>query len=210
MKNISFLSCALLLFTSCASGEMKYTPPETHTIINEVVLSKSFNDVWDKLVGALSNDGFTIDSISKDSGLIVASKKLDPPTYYADCGSWRGYFKNMRGSNSYYFQGADSANFTSMSGSLVVKTSKTSNLTSRSNIFLKKVDSKKTSIQVNSTYKLTMDILSSAYIYPQGDTYLKDTGVIDWNTKEEGKIEKGETKCLSNGNLEKRIIEFIE
>ncbi len=210
MENSLVIMSALVL-SSCASHSLNYNPPTEREATTSKVVNKPFKSVWEQLVEGLAQKNYVIDSVNKDSGLIVASKKLNPPSAYADCGKWDGHFKNMRADEKYNFYGADSANYMIKNGDVYVAINRTSNLGSKSNIFVKKVDEKKTSVSVNSQYNLKFDISSSAYVYPQGQVYGRDNLNMDWTTGEKGRFGgNNKTECVSNFSLEDGILEMAK
>jgi hypothetical protein len=139
-----------IFLSSCASHSLNYNPPKERETTTSKVVNKQFKSVWDQLIEGLAQKNYVIDSVNKDSGLIVVSKKLNPPSTYADCGKWDGHFKNMRADEKYNFDGADSANYMINNDGVYFAINRTANLNSKSNIFVKKVDEKKTLISVNS------------------------------------------------------------
>lgn len=210
MKNSLVIMSALIL-SSCASHSLNYNPPTERESKTSKIVNKPFKSVWEQLVEGLAQKNYVIDSVNKDSGLIVASKKLNPPSAYADCGKWDGHFKNMRADEKYNFYGADSANYMIKNGDVYVAINRTSNLGSKSNIFVKKVDEKKTSVSVNSQYNLKFDISSSAYVYPQGQVYGRDNLNMDWTSGEKGRFGgNNKTECVSNFTLEDGILEMAK
>lgn len=207
MKSLG-LSLLTLILASCASGKFTYTKPIEHKIENTKEVNKSFNSSWSELLKKLADNGFTIDSASKDSGLIVASKKLTPPEMYADCGIIESSFKNMRGEFSSILAGAQSGRYVKKNGDIWVNTDKTTNLLSKINILLKG-DAKKSSIQANVNFTLKSDYVSSYYVYPQGNRYEKSHNEVIWNTGETGVMQNASTICVSNSYLEKSIINLL-
>lgn len=200
LLSVGFLS-------ACASHQLNYSPPKEHQVSTTKTVSKSFKKMWEQLVEGLAQNNFVIDSVNKDSGLIVASKKLNPPSGFADCGMWDGYFKNARVNESYLFSGADSANYMSKNGDLFTVVNRTATLNSKSNIFVKKVDENKTSITVNSQFTLKFDVNTKTYVYPQGDVYGRDTLTTEWTSQDRGRIDKGgRTECVSNYSLESSVL----
>lgn len=191
--------------SACVSQQLNYTPPKTHQGVTTRTVDMSFRKIWGKLVEGLAKNDFTIDSVNKDSGLIVVSKKLNPPSSFADCGMWDGYFKNLRTNQSYLFSGADSANYVAKFGDTYAAVNKTATLNSKSNIFVKKLTTGKTSISVSSQFSLKFDMNTKAYVYP-GWVYGQGTLTTEWTSQDRGKIDKGHTECVSNFSLENSIL----
>ncbi len=212
-KKMKFLLTIVLglILSSCASHNIKYSPPTNKQGVTTKTTQTSFKKTWEQLVEGLAGQNFVIDSVNKDSGLIVASKKLNPPSSFADCGNWNGYFKNQRVDEKYDFKGADSATYVVKSGDYYTRVNRTANLNSKSNIFVKIIDQSKTSITVNSQFNLKFDINTSTYIYPQGDVYNKDTLVTEWASLDRGQVDKGgQTQCVSNYNIESSILNLAK
>lgn len=210
MKNVLILMLAFIL-SSCASHSLNYHKPEDRDGVTTKLISKSFKDAWVLIVEGLAKKNFTIDSLNKESGLIVVSKKLNPPSTYADCGKWDGYFKNLRSNEKYNFQGADSANYMTKEGDVYWAVNRTATLTSKSNIFLKKVENSKTSVSVNTQYKLTFNFNSSANIYPQGRVYDNADLNMEWTSGERGRLgPESQTECVSSFTLESSILDMAK
>ena len=200
-----------MVLTSCASHSLNYQQPTEREATSSRVVNKPFKSVWEQLVEGLAQKNYVIDSVNKDSGLIVASKKLNPPSAFADCGKWDGHFKNMRVDEKYNFQGSDSANYMVKNGDVFIAVNRTATLNSKSNIFVKKVDTNKTSISVNSQFNLKFDISTSAYVYPQGQVYGKDNLNMDWTSGETGLFGgTNKTECVSTFNLEGSILDLAK
>lgn len=208
MKNVLMI-CSVLLLASCASHSLNYHAPTERDASTSKIVNKPFKKVWEKVVEGLAQKNFVIDSVNKDSGLIVVSRKLNPPSLYADCGKWDGHFKNMRVDEKYNFQGADSANYMMKNGDAYTAINRASSLNSKSNIFVKKLDEKKTNIQVNSQYNLRFDLKMTTYVYPQGQVYGRDNLTMDWTSQEKGRFGgNNKTECVSNFALEDSILEL--
>lgn len=202
----------VITLSSCASHSLNYkepVKPATFEIQRDYQLS--FASVWEKLVEGLAKKNFIIDSVNKDSGLIVASRKVEPPSSFVDCGHWDGNFKNMRVDEKYDFKGADSANYMTKNGDVFVAINRISTLNTKSNIFVKKIDAKKTTVSVSVSYVLNFAIKSSAYVYPQGQVYGSDFLKAEWNSTEQGSLGgNNKTRCYSNFQLEKDILDLVK
>lgn len=206
---VLLLSTIAWALSACASHSLKYQPPMDNQASTSKVANKSFQKTWEQLVEGLAQNNFVIDSVNKDSGLIVASKKLNPPSSFADCGKWAGHFKNARVDEKYNFEGADSANYVSKMGEVFTAVSRTNTLGSTSNIFVKKVEENKTSISVNSQFSLKMDLNMKSYVYPKGDVYGQDTANVEWTSQDRGRVDKaGQTQCVSKFTLEGSILDL--
>jgi hypothetical protein len=177
----------------------KYVPPETNvnqTIAKDsVIISKSEEEVWDKILKEITKSFFVINNIEKDSGFINLSYTGDA-SKYVDC----GYYTNTQKQRYYLTQPSKSI----YSGSYRIN-SIDSNLQGRINILVQDIESNKTSVTVNTRYIVT--ISSSMYETMYGG-YINDTVVTNFDTGQFGSS-KG-IKCISHGLIEKEILSILE
>lgn len=205
------LLALILVLSSCSSAKLDYVKPQNHQIESSRKYSKTFKDVWNLLIEGLTKNNYSMDSVNKDSGLIVVSKKLKPPTLYADCGYFEGFYKNANGEQKYFFSGVESANYVIQhpkNKDIYVNVNKTTDLNSKVNILVKKTN-KEIEVQVNTLYSLSIDLNQSAYVYPQGNMYWKETRPLNWSTDSRGTSSELRTECISNSYLEKEILNLI-
>ena len=68
---------SLLLFIATLSSCSTYKPPRDHNVMNERLISVSYEDCWKKSIQWLSDKEIQIKNTDKSNGLIVAEGKLD-------------------------------------------------------------------------------------------------------------------------------------
>jgi hypothetical protein len=200
----------LVFLSACATQKMEYRPPIKKEYSTVKTINKSFDKVWASLVGKLSTENYTIESVEKNSGLIIISRKMDPPSKYADCGHWEGFYKNLDVNNQYSYAGADSGGYVFLVGlaKVPVVFERETSLKTRSNIYVKKVKSNKTIITVGTHYVLT---LKPSYVYYTGKRDEAPEQTVEWTTNEKGVLGKGNlTECYSNYVIERNVLALAE
>lgn len=76
-----FLTFCMLI--SCES----YQPPNKYTFDNYREFSKSYDEVWQKIINWFGKNGIPIKNLDKSSGFIASEHNLNTGTiYYMDCG----------------------------------------------------------------------------------------------------------------------------
>ena len=160
-----FLLTAMLLVTGCVSvtpSVVSYEPPTQHTVQNSTITPIEFNQVWDTMVGKLSETFFVINNIDKESRLLNISFTASDAKLYADCGRsrWVGTYNGTTNYESY--QTADDAQY-ELYGKwgpyrnfpAVSQVNRRTDLEGRTNIYIAPV-SGGTEVRVNSIYVWTV------------------------------------------------------
>jgi hypothetical protein len=94
-----------LLFISCLSGKVDYSPPSQYPLKEKsVVIEKPKDVVWKTIMANVSNSFFVINNLDKESGFINISY-TGPPCNYVDCGWINSEVKNAKGLRTYSFAG---------------------------------------------------------------------------------------------------------
>ncbi|PCJ62707.1 MAG: hypothetical protein COA73_06110 [Candidatus Hydrogenedentota bacterium] len=99
--------CATTPALSFASNEK----PKPEEIQNSRIVDKSFDDVWDKLVGNLATQFYVINNIDKESRLINVSFSTDTPENYVTGGVTRRELKGKEGTTEFTYDPAAKATF---------------------------------------------------------------------------------------------------
>jgi hypothetical protein len=204
IRPILVIALALHL-VGCATSTANYTPPNVPTVKNSKTVAKPFDSVWDALVKELSSDFFVINNIDKNSRLINISFTSQKPSDFVDCGISTRTFKNARGEQTYNYQTADSATFTTTNQQgHAFNFRRHARLEGRANIYVAP-EEVGTLITVNTKYVLTVVVNGTSL---DGRPTGTETHVFDPSTKQS--FSNGQVTCTALGNLEKRILNLVQ
>lgn len=196
-----------ITFSGCAKSSLTYTPPfNTKKTTTTKIINKEYNKAWDELINKLTDNSFVINNIDKESGFINLSFSTQNPYSYANCGSWEGYFKNLRGESTYEFLGTENARFTTLAGTTMINVESTKSLSGRINILLQKIENKKLKIKVNVKYILNGTNKNMIPYPPQ--TYYENW-TVSFSSLQKGQVQIGKTQCRTNGVLETTLLSYI-
>jgi len=213
MRSLRIVVIVMLLFVAeGCGGRVNYIPPsgaipqERSTYINA-----SKDQVWKKIIPALSNSFFVINNLDKDSGLINVSYSGDPEKY-VDCGYVESYVKNFRGERKYFFPASKAHQIYEVMDTkrgALYRVDRKMNLDGRINIVIEEVGPERCKLSVNVKYVLTrsstirssngpVDNLSDAISFTSGQKAQFPVGGG-----------RGGTQCQPTGKLEKEILEIL-
>lgn len=123
MKKIFVVALTVLIF-----GCSAYQPPKDYNIIKELIVEKSFDDTWAKVIEWFSSQGTPIKNMDKNSGFISTEYSLNAEqSNCLDCGK-------------------------AGSAGLLGRQSIT-NPTGNFNVLIKKIDNNRTKVTVNCFFK---------------------------------------------------------
>jgi len=218
-----------VLFSGCASqgiNTFKYKPAEFKKVLNEIEVNKPYSDVWDNLVREISKSFYIINNIDKESRIINLSFSSNNANYFIDCGiSYRTYklgneieefTYNIAEKSMFKFATKYKIHF-AYSEHIVTHIDPI--LEGIANIYIAPSNiNNSTILTVNVRYVLSTTIKNEAFgehvnglIIPRGrlpETHHK----VGFNTNQIGYLDMENRKkvsCISNGRLEKEIIEMI-
>lgn len=194
---------AAVALGGCATSTLNYTPPTASIIQNTKLVSRPFDETWDKLVKQLSSDFFVINNIDKNSRLINLSFTSQKPSDFANCGRSIRTFNNAHGEQKYDYVPADSAAFsTTNKEGIAFNVRRVMKLEGRTNIYVAP-EGNGTLITVNTKYVLNGQISSVAFDGRPGGT---ENITWDFSTKQ-GQM--GEVQCYATGEIERRILSLV-
>ena len=193
----------LLILISCASSDIKYTPPikPDKKLLNITNIHQDYEKSWSNLVEKLSETTYSLDHINKNSGFININFDIDEAQKFVDCGRYQGYFKNMSGSQEINFNGAAK---TSHYGGVTRGTS----LTGKVNLYLKRVSSSESQLKVNILYNFivrgTQEAINANFQRKKEPFSYS----VSFSTHSIGEERRGNitVKCVSTGELEKYFL----
>lgn len=192
------------LLSGCATSTMNYTPPTARPIVNSKTVPQPFDAVWDRLVRQLSGDFFVINNIDKNSRLINVSFSSQKPSEYVDCGFSSRVFKNARGETASSYNTSDSSAFVTTSPQgLAFTVRRVSRLDGRINIYVAPEEGG-TLISVNTKYVVNMQVTGTSI---EGRPLGSQNHIWDFSTKQ---AQKGEVECIANGEIERKILSFVD
>ena len=211
MKIIHFtIGLSIMIgFSGCINGELNYAEPKSLSkpIKTSKIVEKDFDTAWNEIVANTSTNNFVINNIEKDSGLININFSSNQPSQYIDCGNWNGYFKNLAINEKYDYKGENSSSYVFIHNGTPYRTNRTTSLSGRVNILLQKVDVNKSKVSVNIRYVLSATDNNSAFVNNQTNI---NSWTVPFGTNEVGSNSIGKTRCISNGQLEKRLLDYLK
>ena len=201
MKRIIFLAVAIAL-SGCASTSLDYTAPEPRSITKGVLIDKSFDKVWDKLVEKLSSDFFVINNIEKESRIINVSFTTNTPEKYVTCGKTVRTLNDSDGITEVSYDPAASSSYVGVNPNGVpFNIKRNTKMTGRVNIYVAPVGGK-TKIAVNSKYLLKVTQSVIEYGVPNSRTEEIDLSTSSTYIGGNG------FSCNATGELERAIIAY--
>ncbi len=228
MKWKFFTMAGVLLISGCAAqgvSNIEYKAPTPVKVNNEIIVSKPYSLVWDKLVKELSNSSYTINKIDKESRVINLSFSTNKPSEYADCGRTHRTYVQGYEIETYDFETADPSEFKvatpkqpNKNYSYYVKIIRNTMLEGRTDIFIapSEKDSNSTTITVDARYVWTLKVNGQVFakhflgkVNPE-ERLPEETRTIIFTTNSPGKgTGKDITHCCSKGKLEGDILGLI-
>ena len=137
MKKMLILFVAILI-SGCAVPTYKKPLARTPIPSNEIIVNKSFEEVWVALIEYASKSFFAIKHFEKDSGLLTLNFGSGNPSKFVDCGEINSPNINYEGP---YINAVESTGYVNLDGAM--------------NIFVKPIDKSKTKVSVNVRYILS-------------------------------------------------------
>jgi|SRR5690625_1450502 len=209
-KSVLFVS-VLGLLTGCALGTTSYSPPAAYGHIeNEKIINRPIDEVWASAIPSLGKDFFVINNIDKDSGLINLSYNGNPEKYL-DCGTVEAEVSNARGKRNYHFNAASPhQRYEIFDQGMLFGVTRKMDLNGRINLIFEEIDPSQTKATANVRYAVTKKVHATPVAggYP---LVFDDTITFDSNSSARfpGK-EDEQTRCVSNGKLEKEVLSLIQ
>lgn len=192
---------------ACATAQVNYSAPAgVAAADNEIIVSKPFSQVWDRLVAELSKSFFVINNIEKDSRIINVSFSSSKPTRYVDCGTTTVTSSHpARGEQTWTYAVADdSAVWVGIDGTNhIMDRARDTNLEGRVNIFLAPEGSGSTLVRVNAKYALSVTVRETGVTAPYNNVH---SATMSFSTNEP--TTDYNTTCTSKGVLESELIEM--
>ena len=219
-RKLCVLFAGMFILSGCAGfskSTIEYYPPKAKKIVNEIIIDKPFDSVWDKLISNLSKKYFVINNVEKVSRIINVSFSSDEPENYIDCGrTSRTFMLGSEGSPErfHYESAADSVYKTTIPNPVnnkfnipILVRYKTA-LDGRTNIYVAPKGNR-TAISVNTRYIFKQNVVTQALV---GGAVSQTNLTLSFNTNQEGTRELynyGEIinyKCVSKGIIEGDIL----
>lgn len=204
--HIVVAAVGLLVLNGCA-GRQDYTPPLSGTLPpNTRVVDAPREQVWNKLIPALSRQFFVINTIDRQSGLINVSYSGNPEAYI-DCGRVVSYVKNARGERNYDFPGARAQqSYEIMNDSGLLFINRSMDLEGRVNLIVEEIGPRQTRVTANTRYVATRRQQISN---PQGQS-ANLSHSMNFNSGGTGALSGSGSNtgltCRANGQLEAELI----
>jgi hypothetical protein len=201
----------LILLTGCyPMGTVldSYSEPISSKVPQFITVSKSKDDVWNRLINGLGSSFFVINNIDKSSGFLNLSY-TGSPELYVDGGIISKTVKRSGKQNETFKFNAAKENITLIEQNdrnALFQRVRSLSLDGRINVIVTSIDSINTRITVNVKYIL---LLTSKY-YSMDNLYLESNSEsITFNT---GQIatSKANVKYQSNGVLEQTIYDLVK
>lgn len=207
MKTVrSFFTLGLtLVFLAGCSGRFDYVRPAgSDGIVTSLTVAKSKDDVWRQIVPTFPSARFVIQSLDRDTGIIVLSYTGDPERY-VDCGEITSQVKNLRGERTYRFPAAAAATeYEYMNGREILVITRHMHLDGRLNLTVADAGPQQTQVLANAQYTLTRTLIARD---TQGQARTSSQRIA-FTSRHEGAL-PGDVTCRSNGVLEKEALSAI-
>jgi hypothetical protein len=174
---------------------------------NSIILNKSKDEVWKKMVNNIGTSFFVINNLDKDSGFINVSYSGDP-CRYVDCGYVTSNISNAAGKREYSFRGCEQQKQYEIAheGRLYVADRKM-DLEGRINIIIQEESKNETRLTVNARYLVTKQVHVQMIGTARSDNR-SDT--ISFNSGGNAQFPETQTICQCTGKLEKEIISMAQ
>jgi len=210
MKKI--VSVAVILSLSGCAGSQLYTPPKPIVKIdNSVIIQKSKEEAWKKIIPELGKKFFVINNLDKESGLINVSYSGDPEKYI-DCGTVEYTVTNMYGKRDYIFPGAKADQRYEIMTPTYFIVHREMSLEGRMNIIIEPEGLNSSRLTANTKYLVTKTVLAtdqnSHNIGPNNTIMSFNTGGSAHFS--ENSTNGNEAMCQSTGTFEKEIIDIFK
>ena len=213
MRAGSYCLLTLMVISTlgCGLGQHKldYTPPQPHDVVTSVTVAGTKDEVWAKLVPALSKTFFVINNIDKDSGLINVSYAGDPEQFI-DCGKIYSSVHDLAGERVYHFPAATAYKEYEYFQHALWLAHRRMHLDGRVNIVVEEKTTKETTVSVNVNYIVQKTVnypyVASGYgSYPGAGNNVDTISFIGDKTD----TFAAGTICRSKGSLEKQILDLV-
>jgi len=195
------------IIAGACSGKIDYTPPySVATPPNSKLVDLSRDELWSRLIPAISREFFVVNTIDRQSGLMNVSYSGDPQRYI-DCGQISSTVSNARGTRNYGFSGASpSQTYEIMNSEGLFGITRTINLEGRINIVVEEVGRRQSRITASTRYVVNRQT-TIRNTQGQSGTF---THTVNFNTGGSASFPSGGNSapliCRANGRLEAEII----
>lgn len=215
--------------TAGTSSNNYYQPQSTDSIKNSVIVDKSFDIVWDRLVEQLATGFFVINNIDKSSRFINLSFSTSSPEEYVDCGQTQRHFEFRKENRDYEYAVAADAKYKATGRwgpynnlPAVYDISRDTGLEGRINVYVSPLNSQETKVSVNTKYVFTVDVTGfgtgyNAFGSPQSQERLPSSNsTVSFTTQQEQETQLGggatldPVVCRAIGRLEQSILAKVE
>lgn len=196
----------------CATGSTTRQSHKEYTAeekANSKTVNLSKDQLWEKLIPAIGKSFFSINNVDKASGFINLTFSGDPQRY-VDCGSLMTSVKNLWGPREYQIDlAAAESRYEAINNNDLFQIYRKLTLEGKINLVVEKVNTG-SKITVNTRYVLSRMTES---VGGMDDRYRRirsvDQDSVGFDSNTEG-IFNGGTKCVSNGRLEKEILDLVQ
>jgi len=218
--------CFLVGCAAPGTSNLDYAAPTLHSVENERLIDRPFDEVWDSLVERLAKSFFVINNIEKESRIINVSIATKTPELYVDCGrSHRTYERGReRLSFDYDVAAASSYKAASVSGlnPVTLYVERRTSLDGRVNIYVAPRGDTQTLVTVNVRYVLTASMggtyeAESPLGVPAGSGAIPASSMtVSFDTAVPGTENWGDAKeplritCCCTGELERQILAMAD
>lgn len=218
---------SLVVFTwiggcaTAATNTFDYQEHESSTVVNEAMIARPFEDVWNGLVRQLAKGYFVVNNIEKESRLINVSFSTPNPEQYIDCGeTTRTFTQGKSKLTDTYEVAADSSykygNGVDPSGTMAIigYVYRTTSLEGRINVYVAP-KGEQTDVSVNVRYILSVIAAgqetqeNAAGKIMASKPILANTTTISFNSNQPNKSANG-ISCFSKGVLERDILAMAQ
>jgi hypothetical protein len=187
----------LSVFAACA-GRFDYVRPvPVEAPLHWLVVAKSKDEVWRQASAGSIQDGFAINAVDKDTGVIILTYSGSPERY-VDCGYITSYVKNVRGERRYQFAASTaSTEYELMTGREIVSIARRMTLDARIAVTVIPMGDNDTRISATARYVLSRTL--SIRDTQGGVRTVSDR--INFTSDQEGAF-PGTVACRASGMLE--------
>jgi hypothetical protein len=198
-----------LLFISCLSGKVDYSPPSQYPLKEKsVIIEKPKELVWKKIMANVSNSFFVINNLDKESGFINISY-TGPPCNYVDCGWINSEVSNARGKRTYSFAGCTEYKQYEIANpqtNFLGIYNRTMKLEGRINILVQEEEASRTRVSANVRYLVTKSINIQGLSHDFRDSR---TDTINFDTNGYAAFPgENPSSCRPNHKLEEDVLKM--
>lgn len=206
-----FAVLALVVAVSGCAGKVDYIRPNPpQGLVNQKIIDKPREAVWNTSVPELGKQFFVINNLDKSSGLINVSYSGDPESY-VDCGRITSYVKNARGERTYAFPGSraqQSYEILEPNGLFFVERKMT--LEGRVNLVFEETGQAQTKVTANTHYVLNRNLavrnVANNFTQSRNDSMsFNSNNGATFPSNSSGQA----TECVSTGKLEREILSVL-